>query len=205
MDGASLVVRGGAATISQGAWPGDDPGAVHGQPAAGSITTTGKSFQIHVANGTAAIIDLTGTVGASGTLSGSGRSGGLHISGETGWTCEFTFTARRGTGAGSAGPTLNVESFYSPTRNISCQILPDTVYCQTWTPQQSVKLSTSGAFTTCTGTNCIGDPGEHTPVLAYGETTEVGAFKCVSATGGVTCTAGGTGFEISHSGVVKVP
>jgi len=205
INGASLVVQGGAATINQGTWPGDDPGTVRGRPALGRITTRGTSFQVHVANGTAAIIDLTGTVGAAGALNGSGRSGGLHLSGETGWTCEFTFTAERGTGAGSAGPTSNVETFYSPTKNISCQILPDTVYCQTMTPQRSVKMSTSGAFATCTGTNCIGDPGEHTPVLDYGVTTEVGLFKCASATGGVTCTAGGTGFKISHSGVVKAP
>ena len=83
-----------------------------------------------MANGTTAVVDLTATIGASGTLSGSGQSGGVHLSGETGWVCQFTFTATQGAASGTTGQTENVGAFYSPTKNISCQILPDYVYCQ---------------------------------------------------------------------------
>lgn len=200
MDGSSLVVRGGKATLTPGVWAGSD---TQGQPASGTVTTKGKNVQIHVANGTAAVIDLTATIGASGTLSGSGQSGGVHLSGETGWVCQFTFTAARGAATGTTGTTENVGSFYSPTKNISCQILPDSVYCQTWTPPRSVTMTTDGSYKTCEG--CLGDPGEHTPVLAYGNATQVGPFKCVSESSGVTCTTAGKGFAISRSGVVKAP
>ncbi|HVW40128.1 MAG TPA: hypothetical protein VHC18_02145 [Amycolatopsis sp.] len=200
MDGATLLVQGGKATITPGLWEGSD---TRGQPASGTVTTQGKNVRVHVANGTAAVIDLAATIGASGTLTGSGRSGGIHLSGETGWACEFTFTATPGAAKGPSGQTENVGTFYSPTRNISCQILPDSVYCQTWTPARSVTMTTDGSFKTCEG--CLGDPGEHTPVLAYGATTAVGPFKCVSETAGVTCTTAGKGFAISRSGVVKAP
>ncbi|MCR6487948.1 hypothetical protein M8542_34500 [Amycolatopsis sp. OK19-0408] len=197
MDGSSLVVRGGKATLTPGRWAGSD---TLGQPASGTITTQGKNVRVHVTNGTAAIIDLTATIGAPGTLSGSGKSGGLHLSGETGWACEFTFTATSGP---ATGTTENVTTFYSPTRNISCQILPDSVYCQTRTPPRSVTLTADGTYKTCEG--CLGDPGEHTPVLAYGNSTRVGAFTCVSESAGVTCTTAGKGFAISRSGIVKAP
>lgn len=200
MDGSSLVVRSGKTTLTPGRWVGSD---TRGQPASGTVTTKGKNVQIHVANGTAAIIDLTATISASGTLSGSGQSGGLHLSGETGWVCQFTFTATRDAATGTTGPAENVGTFYSPTKNISCQILPDSVYCQTWAPPRSVTMTTDGSYKTCEG--CLGDPGEHTPVLAYGNSTHVGPFKCVSESNGVTCTAAGKGFSISRSGVAKAP
>ena len=200
MDGSSLVVRGGTAILTPGLWNGSD---TRGQPASGTVTAKGKNVQIHVANGTTAVVDLTATIGASGTLSGSGQSGGVHLSGETGWVCQFTFTATQGAASGTTGQTENVGAFYSPTKNISCQILPDYVYCQTWTPPRSVTMTTDGSYKTCEG--CLGDPGEHTPVLAYGNSTQVGPFKCVSESGGVTCTTAGKGFAISRSGVVKAP
>ncbi len=109
------------------------------------------------------------------------------------------------------GPTAGVDVFLSPSRNISCEIdyqrsgLPDSLYCQTFSPLQSVTMATTGAFKTCTGSDCVGNPGEDTPILAYGDTTTIGPFKCISATSGVTCTAAGTGFEISSSGITKVP
>ncbi|HJQ45835.1 MAG TPA: hypothetical protein VJ870_05840 [Amycolatopsis sp.] len=200
MDGASLVVQGGKATITPGIWQGSD---TRGQPASGTVTTKGKTAQLHMVNGTAAVIDLTATIGAAGTLTGSGQSGGVHLSGQTGWVCQFTFTATPGAATGTIGHTENFGSFYSPTRNISCQILPDSVYCQSWTPPRSVTMATDGSFKICEG--CLGDPGEHTPVLAYGSTTALGPFKCVSETDGVTCTTAGKGFAISRSGVVKAP
>ncbi|HJP76169.1 MAG TPA: hypothetical protein VJ914_18005 [Pseudonocardiaceae bacterium] len=205
MNGASLVVRGGTAAITQGNWAGDSPNSNPGPPVTGSVSRQGNGFHIRVANGRVVVIDLTGTVNANGTLTGNGQSGGVHLNPDTGWVCSFTFTATPGSAAGATGQTLSEETFYSPTRNISCQIMPDSTYCQTWTPPQSVTLSTNGTYTVCTGNDCLGNPGENTPVLAYGDSTVVGPFTCASTTSGVTCTVAGTGFRISRSGVAKVP
>ncbi len=101
--------------------------------------------------------------------------------------------------------------FLSPTGNISCEIhyqvpnIADSVYCQTFTPLQSVTMSADGTFKTCSGNDCIGNPGEGTPTLSYGASTGVGPFKCVSALSGITCTASGKGFEISKTGITAVP
>lgn len=205
MNGASLVVRGSTATITQGSWDNTTPNSNPGPPVAGSVTRNGTGFHVHVANGKVVVIDLTGTVNADGSLAGNGQSGGIHLSQETGWVCSFSFTATRGPAAGSAGQTMNVGSFYSPSRNISCQILSDAVRCQSTTPPKFVTMSPNGTYTICAGNNCLGDIGENTPVLAYGDTTVVGPFTCVSATSGITCTAAGTGFRIARSGVTKVP
>lgn len=107
----------------------------------------------------------------------------------------------------SAGTTLTMTAFLSPTRNIGCELnyqrsgVADGTYCQTISPPQSATLSTNGTYTTCTGPNCVGNPGENTPILAYGDSTQVGPFTCASASTGVTCTAAGGGFTISRSGI----
>jgi hypothetical protein len=94
----------------------------------------------------------------------------------------------------------------SPSGNISCEVDYHragltSVYCQTVTPPRSVKMGVDGKYTTCTGQQCLGNPGTGTPTLAYGTATGVGPFRCASATAGVTCTANGTGFQISASGI----
>jgi hypothetical protein len=99
--------------------------------------------------------------------------------------------------------------FLSPSGNISCEVdyhkagLTE-VYCQTGTPPQSVTMSADGKYTTCTGVQCLGNPGIGTPTLAYGTATGVGPFRCESATTGVTCTVGGTGFRIAAAGITPV-
>src|SRR4051794_19387656 len=106
------------------------------------------------------------------------------------------------------GKTVSESDFYSPSHNITCEIdyqrgggLPDGTRCQTFSPSRSVTMSISGAYTTCTGGNCLGDPGEHTPVLPYGYTSRIGPFACVSQTSGVTCTVSGRGFAIARAGI----
>jgi hypothetical protein len=99
--------------------------------------------------------------------------------------------------------------FLSPTGNISCEIDYHDVgltqaYCQTWTPARSVIMKATGKYTTCTGQQCLGNPGDGTPTLAYGTATGIGPFRCESATTGVTCTADGKGFQISASGITPV-
>jgi len=99
--------------------------------------------------------------------------------------------------------------FLSPSGNISCEVGYHRagltqIYCQTVTPARSVTKSVSGGYKSCTGQQCLGNPGTGTPALAYGTATGVGPFLCTSASTGVTCTAGGKGFRISTSGVSPV-
>ncbi|MBB3601385.1 hypothetical protein FHT40_001018 [Mycolicibacterium sp. BK556] len=101
--------------------------------------------------------------------------------------------------------------FYSPTHNIDCEINTggrvgqDGVYCKTGDPAQSVQMDNKGAFQTCAGPTCLGDPPLGIPDLAYGQTMALGPFKCLSEESGVTCTAaGGRGFTISTKGVATV-
>ncbi|WP_406813564.1 hypothetical protein [Mycobacterium sp. M23085] len=108
--------------------------------------------------------------------------------------------------------TASACAFLSPSRNISCEVdyqrgagIPDETYCQTNEPPASVRLSTTGVVTNCTGVSCLGNAGIGTPVLAYGQTAGVGPFTCVSQTDGVTCTVdSGRGFTISNGGITPI-
>jgi hypothetical protein len=106
--------------------------------------------------------------------------------------------------------TSSVPDFFSPSMNIGCELdfgrtgVPDAAYCQTFTPPQSVTMSTDGTYKTCTGDNCVGNPGMDTPTLAYGQASQVGPFLCLSSPAGVTCTVSGRGFEIARSGITPV-
>jgi len=99
--------------------------------------------------------------------------------------------------------------FLSPSGNISCEVDYHSngltkAYCQTGTPARSVTMGVAGKYTTCTGQQCLGNPGTGTPTLAYGTATGVGPFRCESAVTGVTCTADGKGFRISAAGITAV-
>jgi hypothetical protein len=99
--------------------------------------------------------------------------------------------------------------FLSPSGNISCEVDYHRagltqVYCQTVTPPLSVTMGVTGKYTTCTGQQCLGNPGTGTPTLAYGTATGAGPFRCESASTGVTCIADGKGFRISASGSTAV-
>lgn len=98
--------------------------------------------------------------------------------------------------------------FLSPSGNISCEVNYHRagltkVYCQTAKPARSVTMGLAGRYTTCTGQQCLGNPGTGTPTLAYGTATEAGPFRCESATPGITCLASGKGFRISASGITR--
>jgi hypothetical protein len=99
--------------------------------------------------------------------------------------------------------------FLSPSGNISCEVDYHRagltqVYCQTVTPARSVTMGAAGRYTSCTGQQCLGNPGTGTPTLAYGTATGVGPFRCESAAAGITCAADGRGFRISASGITPV-
>jgi len=103
-------------------------------------------------------------------------------------------------------------SFLAPSRNLGCEMnyqrgsgIADEVYCQTDSPPQSVRMSTDGAFKSCTGSSCLGNAGEGTPTLDYGKTVWLGPFSCTSQTSGVTCKiVSGRGFTISNVGITPV-
>ncbi len=105
-------------------------------------------------------------------------------------------------------------AFLSPSGHISCEVnyhyydLPDSAYCQ-WVDRgtgYSVTLHPNGLFESCFQADCVGNPGQNTPTLGYGQTAAVGPFTCLSATSGVTCTAApsGRGFTISSEGISPV-
>jgi len=107
--------------------------------------------------------------------------------------------------------TTQVCSFYTPSHNISCEldtggrVGPDSAYCQTVRPPQSVHMESDGGVHPCTGDSCLGNAGVGTPILAYGQTVALGPFSCVSAATGVTCTVtSGRGFAISDAGITPV-
>jgi hypothetical protein len=126
--------------------------------------------------------------------------------------------------AALSGPTLPAAhgasvpptsaSFYSPSRNISCEMndgrahVGSVVYCQSLAHPHSVKLGLDGRLKICRGgtlttTRCLGDAGEHTPVLGYGKQITLRHFRCRSEEAGVSCTVikTGKGFRIDRAGV----
>jgi hypothetical protein len=217
----TLTINGTTASIT----------AVNGQtPFHGTATTTGSTFSMHITNGIsnapgAITIDLTGSIQPNGDLSGESANGGVYPGGTNGFACNYPFAATRTSATGPSSPVTTPPTgqptgplqlatggeFRSPTGNLGCEIdygnagNADRVYCQSFSPPQSVTMSADGSFKTCTGTNCIGNPGQGTPTLSYGATATGGPFSCVSAASGITCTASGKGFEISRTGVTAVP
>jgi hypothetical protein len=105
--------------------------------------------------------------------------------------------------------------FYSPSRNISCEIdydygstterVPNEAFCETLNPPRSVVLTASGGLKLCTGEVCLGQAGVNTPTLAYGTATGAGPFGCLSQLTGMTCRLNGAqGFTIAISGVIPI-
>jgi hypothetical protein len=120
----------------------------------------------------------------------------------------------------SSAPTIGTTStfplqtatrgeFFSPTKNISCEI-DDTstirqVFCETISPPRSVTMTVVGSLTQCAGQQCLGNAGEDTPTLPYGSVTGTGPFRCTSTSQGVRCTVtSGRGFEIAAAGVTPL-
>lgn len=108
--------------------------------------------------------------------------------------------------------TIPVYEFYSPSRNISCEIddapgatTTQSVLCETISPTKSVVMSSDGALQTCYGMQCGSNAGLNTPTLAYGDSTGAGPFKCTSTVGGMVCTvSNGKGFSISRASITPI-
>ena len=105
-----------------------------------------------------------------------------------------------------------ITEFYSPSKNISCEIDNDfgssaitSALCLTISPPKSVTLMTDSTLHECTGVNCLSNAGENTPTLAYGQSITLGPFTCASSTAGMKCTlANGDGFLISTGATTAV-
>jgi hypothetical protein len=103
--------------------------------------------------------------------------------------------------------TSSSTEFYSPSKNISCEIDSNfgpngltSALCITFSPPKSVTLMTDGSLTECTGVNCLSNAGVNTPTLAYGQSITLGPFSCASSTAGMKCTlASGDGFLVSSA------
>jgi hypothetical protein len=102
--------------------------------------------------------------------------------------------------------------FYSPTRNISCEIDvalgPSSITqagCLTLSPARAATLSSAGKVTVCSGVQCLGNAAVNTPTLGYGTSITLGPFTCVSTTTAMRCARrDGQGFAISAAGVTPI-
>ena len=105
----------------------------------------------------------------------------------------------------TASPALaEVKSFYSPSKNISCEVSSGGergayAFCQSLQKPRSVTLSEQGTLEVCDGTKCLGDGPEDAFELGYGKSVKVGNFECMSKTTGMRCVSpSGNGFELSR-------
>lgn len=107
-----------------------------------------------------------------------------------------------------ARPTVTGGAFRSPTGNLSCAMGGSLVYCQSKQAPHTVTMGDDGKFTPCDGKGCArsGRRVSSWPTLAYGKRVDVGPFRCVSETTGISCMASrsGKGFSISSAGVAPV-
>jgi hypothetical protein len=99
--------------------------------------------------------------------------------------------------------------FYSPSKNISCEIDDSAslheVYCETISPPQSVTMALDGTLTRCAGQQCLSNAGLNTPTLPYGTSTGTGPFRCLSTPQGMRCTiSSGRGFAIAAAGISPI-
>ena len=119
--------------------------------------------------------------------------------------------------AAAAGHKPTSASFRSPSRNIACEMndgrpgVGSYVFCETFSAPRSVKMGLDGRLKVCRDASlatahCLGDPGERTPVLAYGRQIALAHFRCRSLQTGIACTviATGKGFRIDRAGVHRV-
>ena len=111
----------------------------------------------------------------------------------------------------SATATATHATFYSPSRNLNCEMADrdargSYVYCQSVKAPKNVRMSLDGRLKICRGTKCLGNPAENTLVLGYGRKVTIGRFACSSQKSGVACRVvrSGKGFLISRTGVRRI-
>ena len=120
-------------------------------------------------------------------------------------------TAARPPTTSGAGESTRFAAFYSPSRNLSCELADRDVrgtyvYCQSVKLPHSVRMGLTGRLKICHGTHCLGNAAENTPTLGYGRQITVGRFRCRSLRSGVRCIVirSGKGFLIDSKAVRRV-
>jgi hypothetical protein len=120
----------------------------------------------------------------------------------------------------STRAVLHLPLFGSPDKSTLCfasTLGNREVLCGVPTGPESASHSGvvrgNGRITVCNepleASNCLGADSDRFPVLRYGQQTELGGIRCVSATDGITCTvvAGtgkGKGFRINKDEAVQI-
>ena len=114
---------------------------------------------------------------------------------------------------------LNPEQFSSPSRQVQCEIDDAGASCNSRAgdsgPEHSAHLDRNGVVSTCSVSvpslreNCFVQWSPDLPILPYGQSSEVGDFRCTSAVDGVTCVkrsapGAGSGFRVSEDEAVEV-
>ncbi len=118
----------------------------------------------------------------------------------------------------------HLSDFLSPDRTAWCAMSSSPVFCVTGgnpatsaadPAQRAATLSSTGKLTTCfvaipsVSASCTQNWDSHAAVLAYGQMSVVGGFRCSSAPAGITCivlagAAHGKGFTINRTSVHRV-
>jgi len=142
------------------------------------------------------------------TLGACSGSPSPSASSSTTSSSSVTTTSSTSQTSGTLAPQTSTSTeFYSPSKNISCEIdnnfgpsAVTSTLCLTFSAPKSVTLQTDGSLTECSGQDCLSNAGVNTPTLGYGQSITLGPFTCASSTAGMKCTlANGDGFLISSS------
>jgi hypothetical protein len=153
------------------------------------------------------------TACSSGPTSGSSSTTSTTSASTTSTSAAAATTSTTTQTSGTLVPqTSTVTEFYSPSKNISCEIDNNlgssaltSALCLTVSPPKSATLMTDSTLNECTGVNCLSNAGENTPTLAYGQSITLGPFTCASSTAGMKCTlASGDGFLISSQAITPL-
>lgn len=125
----------------------------------------------------------------------------------------MTTETRQEDGDEGSGQTLGLSDFRSPSRNIACYIVEESVRCdienKDWSVSRppgcdldygqglTVGRSSSRGEVVCAGDTALGGSARELP---YGSSTRFASFTCSSRQSGITCTNGrGHGFFISRA------
>jgi hypothetical protein len=149
---------------------------------------------------------------SSSPTSGSSSTTSTSAASTTSTSAASTTSTTTQTSGTLVPQTSTVTEFYSPSKNISCEIDNNlgssaltSALCLTVSPPKSATLMTDSTLNECTGVNCLSNAGENTPTLAYGQSITLGPFTCASSTAGMKCTlASGDGFLISSQAVTPL-
>jgi len=99
-------------------------------------------------------------------------------------------------------------AFRSPSGNLSCAMGGSLLFCQSKKSPHTVTMGVDGRFTRCDDRSCshFGSRVSRWPTLGYSKRVNVGPFRCVSQTTGVTCTVirSRKGFLINRDGVIRI-